>query len=400
MTAKLYEKDPYKTEFKADIKSIEPKDNVFHVTLDKTYFYPEGGGQPADKGWIEGIEVNYVHKENERVIHVLKKEPEKKKELTCKIDWARRFDFMQQHTGQHLLSAVFKNQFNLNTVGFNLSVDSLRIDLDNQIGKKEINKVEELVNDYIYKDIKVETLYPNDDQLEKFNLRKEPTVDENIRVIKIGEIDFSPCGGTHLNSTGELGIIKIINVDNYKGGLRIDFVCGKRALRDFGFKNEIITELRNIASVPDEEILNEVKRIKEELKESEETITELNKQLLNYKADDLWEKAENIKGIKVIKDTFSDIPYNDVQWLSDILTKKDDLICIFGQHDQATARLLLSKSENIKEVNMNEIINEPLEHIEGRGGGNNLKAQGGGNKVDNIDQAVETALNIIKDKIK
>jgi len=399
MTAKLYEKDPYKTEFKADIKSIEPKDDVFHVTLDKTYFYPEGGGQPADKGWIEGIEVNYVYKENEKVIHVLKKEPEKKKELTCKIDWARRFDFMQQHTGQHLLSAVFKNQFNLNTVGFNLSVDSLRIDLDNQIGKKEINKVEELVNDYIYKDIKVETLYPNDDQLEKFNLRKEPTVDENIRVIKIGEIDFSPCGGTHLNSTGELGIIKIINVDNYKGGLRIDFVCGKRALRDFGFKNEIITELRNITSVPDEEILNEVKRIKEELKESEETITELNKQLLNYKADELLDRAENIKGIKVIKDTFSDIPYNDVQWLSDILTKKDDLICIFGQHDQATARLLLSKSENIKEVNMNEIINEPLEHIEGRGGGNRFKAQGGGSKVKNIEQSVETAYNIIKDKI-
>lgn len=399
MTAKLYEEDPYKTEFKANIEAIKAKDNSFHVVLDKTYFYPEGGGQPSDVGWIEDIKVNFVYKENGEVIHVIKKEPKKKKGLNCKINWERRFDFMQQHTGQHLLSAVFKNQFNLNTVGFSLSENSLRIDLDNQIEKHKIKEVEEIVNDYIYQDIKVEILYPNEEELDKFALRKEPTVEGNIRVIKIGEVDFSPCGGTHLKSTGELGIIKIINVDNYKGGLRIDFVCGKRALNDYDFKNDMITKLRDITSVPDQKLLKEVKRIKKELKESEETIIELNKKLLNYKADDLWKSAYNIKEVKVIKNIFSDIPYNDVQWLSDILTKKDDIICIFGQYDKSTARLLLSKSDNIRNIDMNELINTPLEYIEGRGGGSKQKAQGGGSKVKNIEQAVESAFDIIKNKI-
>lgn len=399
MTEKLYEKDPYRRNFKADLKNIEKKDGQYHVELSQTYFYPEGGGQPSDKGEIDGIKVDYVYKNEDKVFHVLDNKPKGETDLNCKIDWERRYDFMQQHTGQHLLSAVFKTEHDLNTVGFTLSEESLRIDLDKKINDKEIKAVEEKVNEYIYENIKVETLYPDNKTINEFDLRKEPTVDENIRVIKIGELDFSPCGGTHLKSTGELGIIKITNIDNYKGGLRIDFVCGKRALKDYDFKNKLITELRDITSVPDENIVKEVKRLKKELKNDEDKITELNKELLKYQADELIKQAESVNEINLVYKVFSEITYDNVQWLSDIITKKENNICIFGQHDESTARLLLSKSDNIKELDMNEIINNPLEIIGGRGGGNPQKAQGGGSKVNKIEEAINQALKIIRNKV-
>jgi alanyl-tRNA synthetase len=399
MTEKLYEKDPYRRNFKADLKNIEKKDGQYHVELSQTYFYPEGGGQPSDKGEIDGIKVDYVYKNENKVFHVLDNKPKGETDLNCKIDWERRYDFMQQHTGQHLLSAVFKTEHDLNTVGFTLSEESLRIDLDKKINDKEIKAVEEKVNEYIYENIKVETLYPDNKTINEFDLRKEPTVDENIRVIKIGELDFSPCGGTHLKSTGELGIIKITNIDNYKGGLRIDFVCGKRALKDYDFKNKLITELRDITSVPDENIVKEVKRLKKELKNDEDKITELNKELLKYQADELIKQAESVNEINLVYKVFSEITYDNVQWLSDIITKKENNICIFGQHDESTARLLLSKSDNIKELDMNEIINNPLEIIGGRGGGNPQKAQGGGSKVNKIEEAINQALKIIRNKV-
>jgi alanyl-tRNA synthetase len=399
MTEKLYENEPYRRDFKADLKNIEKKDGQYHVELSQTYFYPEGGGQPSDKGEIDGIKVDYVYKNEDKVFHVLDNKPKGETDLNCKIDWERRYDFMQQHTGQHLLSAVFKNEHDLNTVGFTLSEESLRIDLDKKINDQEIKAVEEKINEYIYENIKVETLYPDNKTINEFDLRKEPTVDENIRVIKIGELDFSPCGGTHLKSTGELGIIKITNIDNYKGGLRIDFVCGKRALKDYDFKNKLITELRDITSVPDENIVKEVKRLKKELKNDEDKITELNKKLLKYQADELIKQAESVNEINLVYKVFSEITYDNVQWLSDIITKKENNICIFGQHDESTARLLLSKSDNIKELDMNEIINNPLEIIGGRGGGNPQKAQGGGSKVNKIEEAINQALKIIRNKV-
>ena len=397
---KLYEKDPYKKRFEADLKSIEKKNNKYHVTLDKTYFYPEGGGQPSDKGKINGKDVNYVYKENGRVIHILNEKPVKEKNLACEINWDRRYDFMQQHTGQHLLSAIFKNKYNLNTVGFKLSEESLRIDLDSQISKEKIKDVEEIVNNYIYKNIKITTLYPENETLNELDLRKEPTVDSNIRVIKIGDIDNSPCGGTHLKRTGELGIIKLISTENYKGGLRISFVCGKRALEDYSFKNNMIMELKDELSVPPLNLKKEVIRYKNDLKECEDEISDLNKRLLKFQAEELIKTAEEINGIKFITKHFKEKTYDDVQLLADILCKSNNMICIFAQTDNNTARLLLSRSEEISDIDMNDIIDEPLESIEGRGGGNQLKAQGGGSKVENLDKALNIAENKIKNIIK
>src|SRR6056297_1457859 len=157
MLEKLYENDPYKKSFEAKVLSVSNNDDKFYVKLDKTYFYPEGGGQPGDRGFIDGKEITDVFKKDNEVIHVLDQNIQEEKTVVCEIDWKRRYDLMQQHTGQHLLSAVLKNDYNLNTVGFTLSENTLRIDLDKKISKEKLNKVEYKVNSLIQKGINIET---------------------------------------------------------------------------------------------------------------------------------------------------------------------------------------------------------------------------------------------------
>jgi len=400
MLEKLYENDPYKKSFEAKVLSVSNNDDKFYVKLDKTYFYPEGGGQPGDRGFIDGKEITDVFKKDNEVIHVLDQNIQEEKTVVCEIDWKRRYDLMQQHTGQHLLSAVLKNDYNLNTVGFTLSENTLRIDLDKKISKEKLNKVEYKVNSLIQKGIKIETTYPDKEELISLNLRKDPTVNKNIRVIKINGIDNSPCGGTHLNNTSELGMIKITDVTNYKGGLRVDFVCGNRALDDYNKKNNTILKLKDILSTPEDTIINEVINLMDRLDDYKNIANELNEKLLKYIAKDLINEATKIGNIKVITNIYNNFSYSNVQYLSDIICENNNNIVIFGQHDNSSARLLLAKSNNIDKLQMNEIINEPLQLINGSGGGTIDKAQGGGDYINNLDTAVERSFEIIMSKLK
>ena len=400
MSKKLYEKDPYKKSFNAKVISVSNKNNEYYVKLDKTYFYPEGGGQPSDRGFINDIKVIDVFKQDEEIIHVLEQNISKGKIVKCKINWKRRYDLMQQHTGQHLLSAILKNDYDLNTTGFTLSEESLRIDLDKKISKRKINEVEDKVNTLIQKGIDIEIDFPDQKELKDLNLRKEPTVNKNIRIIKIKGIDNSPCGGTHLKNTSELGLLKINNISNYKGGLRIDFVCGNRAIGDYNRKNNIILDLKDILSSPESEIINEVNNLMDRLEDYKNKTNELNEKLLNYTAKELIDQAKKVGDKRIIKKIYSDFSYSNVQYLSDIICESDNNIVIFGQHDGSSARLLLAKSDNIDKLKMNEIINNPLELINGRGGGTPNKAQGGGDYINNLDNAVKRSFEIIMSKLK
>lgn len=399
MTRKLYYKDQYMGKFTASIVSAIEKDGEYHVVLDQTAFYPEGGGQPSDKGVIGDINVKYVYSEKDQVFHVIDKLPVEQKEIDCRLNWERRFDHMQQHTGEHILSAIFKKKYNAENVGFHLGDDYVSIDLDQNFSEEEIIAAEREANNAIYDNLPIEAIYPDREEIKKMDLRKEPTVKGKIRIVKIGELDYSPCGGTHLSSTGQVGLIKIIDFSKYKGGTRVKFLCGIRALQDYQFKNSVIKELKQKLTVREEEILNEVSNIRGELVEKDKEINELKNSLLNYKAKELLNVAEEVKGIKIITKVFDNLNFNEIKVLSDRLTAEKKVIVIVGQKDQSAARLILSRSEDIEKLDMNKIIISPLELIDGNGGGNTVTAQGGGSRKDNIEQAVKKAYNLIVEKI-
>lgn len=169
---KLYYENQYKKDFTAEIINILEKDNEFHVELDKTYFYPEGGGQPSDTGFIETSKVTYVYEDQGIIYHVVDKKPIKLKKTKCSLDWNRRFDHMQQHLGQHILSAAFLELFNVNTIAFHLGSENCTIDLDKPLTDAEIREAESLANKTILENINVEFLFPSKAELKKFHIKK------------------------------------------------------------------------------------------------------------------------------------------------------------------------------------------------------------------------------------
>ena len=403
MTQKLYYEDSFQSEFTAVVTSMKKLEGDFHITLTRTAFYPEGGGQPADKGKIGGSRVEYVYEDEGEIYHVLQKLPreledlDENVEVECEVDWERRFDFMQQHTGQHLLSAAALNLYGAETVGFHLGETNLTIDTDIALKNEQIQRLEMKANEMIYADNEVEVDFPDQEDLKKLDLRKQPEVDKDIRVIRIGGCDVTPCGGTHVNSTGQVGIIKVLEAENYKGGSRLHFLCGKRALQDYRFRNQVVAELRDELSISEEEIIGEVSRLQSELAEKEQEIADKQNELRDYEIEELLCGAKNVADYKLIKQTFEDKAYDEVKYMAEEIVEYANNIVIFAQKEAGTARMILARSENISEdLDMNEIIGDVLEIIDGNGGGHELLAQGGGDKVEKLAEAAAEAEKIIK----
>lgn len=399
MTIKLFYKNTYIKEFNANIVQIVEKDNQFHVELNQTAFYPEGGGQPSDVGYIDDIEVSHVYEEQDKVYHVIHKLPSKLENIKCKIDWEKRFDHMQQHLGQHILSAAFEKLHDAKTIGFHLSENSVTIDIDKVLSNEDIRKVEYFTNQIVFNDLLVQILYPNEKELASMPLRKLPTATDNIRIVKLDDFDYSPCCGTHPNRTGEVGLIKIRRFEKYKSGLRIDFVCGDRALRDYLIKNDIINSISSNLSVKFDEILSNIERINKELQDTKKENKNLRGEIINFESIDLLNNAEIVNNIKIIKKIYHHMDVGEVKQLSSSLVNHDRCIAILGINTNNQARLLFSRSKDLDTINMKEILNSCIPLIDGKGGGSPFSAQGGGKNSDNLEAAIDNAYKQIKERI-
>lgn len=394
---KMFIDDSYILEFEANIVDVFSKDDQWIVLLDKTFFYPEGGGQPSDIGAIENLSVSYVYEEEGIVYHVVDEFIEKGTKVKCKIDSNIRFDHMQQHCGQHILSAAFDNILGGNTVGFHLGEEFVTVDIDiNTLSVEDAERVENLANEIVFKNLPIKYIYPSSDELKNFKLRKEPSVEENIRIVEIQGVDYSPCCGTHPNYTGEVGLIKIRKWEKYKDYYRVEFVCGMRALNDYRWKNNYINELSLMLSSKDTDLLCNAKKSFEELMLQSKQIKQLKDTNLNYEAESLYREAEEYKGIKIIKKLFADRDFKEVIALSNKITKYNSAVALLGTKSD-TARMVFSSSKNIN-INMNSLFKEVAPLINGKGGGNPHSAQGGGSDISNLESALESASIIIKNR--
>ena len=228
-----YYNDPYTVNFNATVIDTSKRDGEFIVSLDESYFYPTSGGQEHDTGFIEDSEVLDVFEEDGRVLHVVSGEVPAGK-VNCRINWARRFNNMQQHTGQHILSAAFENLFGIETVSSRLGEYAGTIDLSRQPTDSEIDRVINETNAVIRDNRPVNVHYAERGSIGSFNLRKPPKVEGTVRIIEVRDFDMSPCGGTHCTHTSEIGVVLTGNVERVKSAItRIEFYCGDRALRRY-----------------------------------------------------------------------------------------------------------------------------------------------------------------------
>lgn len=229
-TEKLYYADPFLKTFTATVLDCQPGKNGFVVTLDRTAFYPEGGGQPADQGTLDGAAVTDVHEKNGVVLHNVDSAVEIGKTVTGVIDWARRFDHMQQHSGEHICSGLICGRYHCDNVGFHMGTDMVTIDFNADIPWEELLEIEAQANQYIYEDHPIDIQFHRGAELDAIDYRSKKPLEGDVRIVAFPGADCCACCGTHVLRSGQVGLVKFLSVQKFREGVRIELLCGKRAL--------------------------------------------------------------------------------------------------------------------------------------------------------------------------
>lgn len=396
MTKQLYLDDALLVQFDAEIISCDPHKDGFIVELDQTAFYPEGGGQPSDMGKIDSADVSYVYKENDRIFHLVNKPFDLGAKVSGQLDWDRRKEMMQQHTGQHLLSAAFWKLYEAMTVGFHLTEDNLTIDLDKDLGMEEALKVETLVNEWIQSDLKIKCSFPSDQELQEMPLRKRPKVAHNIRIVEVEGADCTPCGGTHPPTTALLGLIKIKRLDRYKGGIRLQFLVGVRALEDYRQKNALTNDLVALLKTQPEDIYEKIEKLIHENKDMSKANKILKGQMAALEAQSLVEHAvDHSDGFKIVRKVFENREFGEVRQMAMKLCEKDNTVVLFGLKEEDSTKLVYSRSKNLDALSMKDLFADAIEKLDGRGGGSPASAQGGGKHPEKLGLVIDESMDVL-----
>ena len=398
---KLYYKDQYIKEFTAELESVVEKEGKYHVVLDKTAFFPGGGGQFCDLGYIEGIEVIDVYEKDGIIYHVLNRKPIKLHKLKCSIDWNRRVEGMTQHLGQHVLSGCFYKLFNANTVGFHMGKEISTVDINGILDEETIRKAERAANDIIGENIKVDIFVPVRKELKKLGLRRAlPNTEEEIRIVKIGEHDINACCGVHPSSTIELRMIKIRRWEKHKGATRIEYVAGPRAIEEFYKKDDFTNKVCRYLNASEDEAVNGIKNLSEKLKDALDKNRKLSEEVADYEVKTMIETGEKINEITVVKKIYDSEDLKYVSKVSSKLVGEDNVVALMAIKNKERVNLIFSSSQNIKSFSMNDILRDAITLIDGKGGGNSHQAQGGGKNNSNLENTLEYAVNKIRSFIK
>ena len=392
-TKRLYFEDPYRIEFEAQVveKLIYAKKPA--LILDQTCFYPESGGQPSDRGKINGIEVIHVLEENNQILHLLK-EDVSSAQILGKIDWQRRFDHMQQHAGQHILSQSFHQSYNAETLSFHLGDDFSTVEIDlRNIKEEEAAEVERRANEIVFEDREIKSYFIRDGEIKEIPLRKPPKKKGLIRVVEISNFDYSACGGTHPRRTGEIGLIKVLKWERIRNNIRFEFVCGERALKDYGWKNRNLRQLSNKFTIHEQEILSSVERLLSDLKTQKKKNKKMQEKIIQYQAQEIVQKADK----RIIKNIFTDRTRDEVRFLALNIIRLGEFVILYGLKSEERVQLILARSETI-EIDLRELVPELCSVIKGKGGGSPSLVEITGEDTKKLEIALDKAYEFVKRK--
>lgn len=283
MTEKLYDKDSHLKEFTGTVLSCKKTGEKYAVTLNQTAFFPEGGGQQSDRGYIGGAYISDVQIKNGEILHFADKPLSVGQAYDCKLDFDFRFRNMQNHSGEHIISGIVHRLYGFNNVGFHLGAE-MTMDFDGELTRRQLDEIEDLANKAVYENLPVKAYYPNDEELKQLDYRSKLDLKENVRVVEIKGVDVCACCAPHVKATGEIGIIKILDFEKYKGGVRLIVKCGADALRDYREKYKNVLEISNLLSAKQFEVSVAVVRLNEQLSAEKAAAAALKKRLIAEKA--------------------------------------------------------------------------------------------------------------------
>lgn len=378
MTDRLYYHDSYLKRFRAHVVDASP--DRLRVYLDRTAFYPTSGGQPFDVGKLDGVQVTEVVDEDERIAHVLSA-PIQATEVSGTIDWQRRFDHMQQHTGQHLLSAVLVELFDAATVSFHLGSESSSIDVSKVLEPDLLRKAERRANEIVFENRPVAVTFQHSS--ETLDLRKPTEREGVIRIISIQDLDRSACGGTHVRATGEIGPILIRKLDRIRGNQRIEFVCGTRAVQRARADYEALSAIARTFSAQLDETPSLVTAQMEKLQETEKARRKLSTELAQARGRELYAAtspgSDGMRKVLRRVESMSD----DLRAEAQSFTAGEKSMFVVLASDPPSILFAASKDSG---ANAGELLKAAVTSAGGRGGGSATMAQGSAPSRDALEQ--------------
>lgn len=364
MTIKLYDENAYTKEFTAEVLECNECKKGYEILLDKTAFFPEAGGQPADKGTIDGIEVIDVQIREETVYHYTKTPLEVGKTVEGVLNFERRFNFMQNHSGEHIISGIVNRLYGFDNVGFHLSEEFATIDFNGTLDREQLDEIERLANKCVFENVDIKAYYPTDSELKNIKYRSKKELDGAIRIVEIGNTDVCACCAPHVRKTGEIGIIKLLDFERMRGGIRIIFKCGSFALLDYQNKYKNIAEISALLSAKQNETAAAVKQLDEKLILQNQEIQNLKKRLINIivASGDADKKAA----------FYEEFDVKELQLLADSLHKNyGGLKAVFSKTEQGFNFAICDEAESL-----DEFFKGFKSSFNVRGGGRNGMVQG------------------------
>ena len=360
MTEKLYESNAYTCDFVSRVLECTQFEDFYKIVLDKTAFFPEGGGQAADIGTLDDVEVFDVQIEDDVIYHYAKSSIDVGCDITGKIDFDRRFNFMQNHTGEHIVSGIAHKLFGVNNVGFHLGEELVTIDFDKELSREQLNKIEVLANQKVWKNLPVTVYYPSDEQLNNTDYRSKKEIDGAIRLVDIKDTDICACCAPHVNFTGEIGIIKLLDSERMRGGIRVVLKCGNFALNDYKNKFENVAHIASQLSAKQENAAEAVIKLEQKLNDEKLKSNQLKKKIV-----ELTISAAN-EGDKCI--FVDDCDVKDLQSMADKLREKfGGIRAVFSGKDDNYSFAICGEDEKLQKI-LGELKSQFIVRGGGRGG--------------------------------
>jgi alanyl-tRNA synthetase len=403
MTIRLYYDDSYVTTFDAVVTATGAIDGRPAVQLDRTHFYPTSGGQPYDTGTLcssanDGAAVVDVLVQDGALWHVLAEDDlpfAVGQPVTGSIDWARRYDHMQQHSGQHLLSQVFYRRFGFETVSVHFGDLESTLDLQTaEVDAEQLAGAEQEAMRLVYAALPITATMVEPDALAAVPLRRPPQVAGTVRIVEIAEYDYSACGGTHVHTTAEIGPIKIVRQEKRRGQTRLTFLCGARAYRDYAAKHRLLVETAGIFSTDAAAVPSLVQRTLDQNRTLQRRVDALTEQLVAYEVHGLLAGAQEIDGLRVVQKVYTDRSVDALKQAAALLRSQPHTLALLATEASGKLSLLFGRSDDVS-VHAGNLLRDTLKAFGGSGGGRPELAQGGGGNPEQAQAILDYARALV-----
>lgn len=367
MTDKLFYQDSHQKDFDAEVIDCQKIDDYYNVILDRTAFFPEGGGQSADEGTLNGVRVLDVQEEAGVIYHRTEQSLEIGITVHGILDYEKRFSRMQQHTGEHIVSGIVHELFKYDNVGFHLGHDEVTMDFNGELTVEELRMIEKRANEAVAANLPVVVTYPSQNELKRLDYRSKKEIMGEVRIVTIPGYDVCACCAPHTKYTGEIGLIKLTGIQNHKGGVRVSMLCGFRALEDYNMKEENVSKISVLLSAKPSEVAEHVERVQQEVRKYKQKLQEFQQFYLER-------ERRNITNSTVDFSVFMEEADNNIvrRFVDETKELCQGICAVFVGNDDQGYRYVMGSDT----VDMKEYVKTMNENLQGKGGGSRQMVQG------------------------